>query len=148
VNLDSSGERGEAQVAEELTGLLGHAPAEWSAETLTHNVYSAVTAGIWRIRAGSASVVVLKVISSAGTAASEEWSSSEYSSHWNFWEREALAYEQGVTKVYSEAGISSPRLLALNRRPNGDVALWLEDVHSGGDSVPGTRPSHTNGSAP
>jgi hypothetical protein len=77
VNLDSSGERGEAQVAEELTGLLGHAPAEWSAETLTHNVYSAVTAGIWRIRAGSAPVVVLKVISSAGTAASEEWSSSE-----------------------------------------------------------------------
>jgi hypothetical protein len=65
-----------------------------------------------------------------------------------FWEREALAYKQGVTTVYSEAGISSPRLLALNRRPNGDVALWLEDVHSGGDSVPGTRPSHTNGSAP
>jgi hypothetical protein len=45
----------------------------------------------------------------------------------------------GVTTVYSKAGFSSPRLLALNRRPNGDVALWLEDVHSGGDSVPGTQ---------
>jgi hypothetical protein len=138
VRVESSGERGEAQVAEELTKLLGHAPAEWSAEILTHNIYNAVTAGIWRVRVGSASIV-LKVVSPAGAAPSEEWSPSEYSSHWNYWEREALAYEQGVTAVYSEAGISGPRLLALNRRPNGDVALWLEDAQSGGGTVPGKQ---------
>lgn len=79
MNLDSSGERGEAQVAEELTRFLGHAPAEWSAETLTHNIYNAVTAGIWWIRAGSASVVVLKVISLAGTAALQKRISSTQS---------------------------------------------------------------------
>jgi len=72
--------------------------------------------------------------------ASEEWSPSEVPSHWNYWEREALAYESGITTVYSEAGISGPRLLASYRRPNGDVALWLVDVsRDGGDAVPGTR---------
>ena len=83
---------GEAQIVEELTRLLGHAPVDWSAEALTHNTYNAVTAGIWRVRAGSASMV-LKVISPGGEmVASDEWSSSEVPSHWNYWEREALAY--------------------------------------------------------
>ena len=127
---------GEAQIVEELTRLLGHAPVDWSAEALTHNTYNAVTAGIWRVRAGSVSVV-LKVISPGGeVVASEEWSSSEVPSHWNYWEREALAYESGITAVYSEAGISGPRLLASFRRPNGEVALWLEDISRDG-AVPG-----------
>ena len=118
----------EAQIAEELARLLGHAPVEWSAEALTHNTHNVVTGGIWRVRAGSASVV-LKVVSPGGeVVASGEWSPSEDPSHWNYWEREVLAYESGVTAVYSRVGISGPRLLASNRRPNGDVALWLEDM--------------------
>ena len=128
----------EAQIAEELTRLLGHAPVDWSAETLTHNTHNAVTAGIWRVRAGSASLV-LKVISPSGTAASEEWRASEAPSDWNYWQREALAYEGGITALYSEAGICGPRLLASNRRPNGAISLWLEDAQSGDGPVPGTR---------
>lgn len=124
----------EARFVAELAGILGHEPAEWSAEPLTHNVRNAVTAGVWRVRVGSSSFV-LKVVSPRGTSASGEWSPSEDPSHWNYWEREALAYELGLTAAYSGAGISGPRLLASNRRPNGDVALWLEDA--GGDSVPG-----------
>ena len=59
--------------------------------------------------------------------------------HWNYWEREALAYESGVTSTYSGAGIPGPRLSwPSHRRPSGDVALWLEDASGGGDSVPGT----------
>jgi hypothetical protein len=58
--------------------------------------------------------------------------------HWNYWEREALAYESGLTSGYSGAGIRGLRLLASHRRPDGDVTLWLEDA-GGGDSVPGTR---------
>ncbi len=82
---------GEALIVEELTRLLGHAPAGWSAEILTHNTRNAVTDGIWRVRAGSASVV-LKVVSPGGEeVASEEWSPSEVPSHWNYWEREALS---------------------------------------------------------
>jgi phosphotransferase family enzyme len=129
----------ESYTTKELTELLGHTPAEWSEETLTHNANNAVTAGIWRIRAGSLSTV-LKVVSPPGVrATSEEWDSSEDPSHWNYWEREALAYERGVTSVYSAAGISGPRLLSLNRRPNGEVSLWLEDAQSEDGSVPGTR---------
>lgn len=129
---------GEAGVVEELTELLGYAPPEWSAEALTHNANNAVTAGIWRIRAGSFSAV-LKVLSPEAKATSEEWSSSEDPSHWNYWKREALAYEHGLTAAYSEAGISGPGLLAPIRRPNGDVALWLEDAQSETGSIPGTR---------
>jgi len=126
----------EAQIVEELTKLLGHAPVDWSAEILTHNTNNAVTAGIWRVRFGSASVV-LKVLSPSGTASSGEWSPSEMPSHWNYWEREALAYESGVTAVYSAARISGTRLLDSNRRPNAEVALWLEDARRN-CAVPGT----------
>jgi hypothetical protein len=120
---ESSEEGSETRIVEELTRLLGQAPVEWSAEALTHNTYNVVTGGIWRVRAGSASVV-LKVVSPADdAAASEEWSPSEEPSHWNYWEREALAYESGITAVYSGAGICGPRLLASNRRPNGEIAL-------------------------
>jgi hypothetical protein len=137
VKEDGPHKGGEAQIVEELTRLLGHAPVDWSAEALTHNTYNTVTAGIWRVRAGSASMV-LKVISPGGEmVASEEWSPSEVPSHWNYWEREALAYESGITGVYSETGISGPRLLASFRRPNGEVALWLVDVSRDG-AVAGT----------
>jgi hypothetical protein len=132
-----SDERNAALAGEELAELLDHAPARWSAEALIHNSYNAVTAGVWRVRAGPASFV-LKVLSPDGTAASGEWSPSGDPTHWNYWEREALAYESGVTSAYSGAGIRGPRLLASHRRPSGDVALWLEDARGGGDSVPGT----------
>ena len=120
---DDTRGQSKSYTTKELTELLGHTPAERSEETLTHNANNAVTAGIWRIRAGSLSTV-LKVVSPPGVrATSEEWNSSEDPSHWNYWEREALAYERGVTSVYSAAGISGPRLLSLNRRPNGEVSL-------------------------
>ncbi len=136
---DDTRGQSKSYTTKELTELLGHTPAERSEETLTHNANNAVTAGIWRIRAGSLSTV-LKVVSPPGVrATSEEWNSSEDPSHWNYWEREALAYERGVTSVYSAAGISGPRLLSLNRRPNGEVSLWLEDAQSEDGSVPGTR---------
>ena len=96
---ESSDERNAALAGEELAGLLDHAPAGWSAEALTHNAHIAVTAGIWRVRAGPASFV-LKVLSPGGTAASGEWSPSGDPTHWNYWEREALAYESGVTSTY------------------------------------------------
>jgi hypothetical protein len=129
---------GEAPIVEELARLLGDAPVDCSAEPMTHNSHNAVTAGVWRVRSGSASVV-LKVISPGGeVVASEEWGPSEEPSHWNYWEREALAYESAITALYSGAGISGPRLLASHRRPNGNVALWLEDASRDG-AVPGTR---------
>ncbi len=131
--------QGESYTTKELTELLGHTPAEWSEETLTHNANNAVTAGIRRIRVGSLSTILKVVSPPGGRATSEEWNASEDPLHWNYWEREALAYEQGVTSAYSAAGIFGPRLLALNRLPNGEISLWLEDTQSEDNSVPGTR---------
>jgi hypothetical protein len=135
---ESLHKRSEAPIVEELTRLLGQTPVDWSAEALTHNTHNAVTTGIWRVRAGSASVVLKVVSPGVDAAASEEWRSSEVPSHWNYWEREALAYESGLTALYSEAGICGPRLLASYRRPSGEIALWMEDAKSDG-AVPGTR---------
>jgi hypothetical protein len=41
-----SDERNAVLAGEELTELLDHAPARWSAEPLIHNGHNAVTAGI------------------------------------------------------------------------------------------------------
>ena len=60
-------------------------------------------------------------------------------SHWNYWEREALAYESGITAAYSESGIIGPRLLASYRRPNVGISLWLEDAQSEDRTVPGPQ---------
>lgn len=129
---------GRASFVEELSGLLGREAAGWSAEPLTHNPLNAVTVGIWRIRAGSFSAV-LKVLSPGGEATSDEWGASGEPTHWNYWRREALAYEHGLTKAYSGAGVSGPGLLALHHRPDGEVALWLEDAGAGRGTVPGSR---------
>jgi hypothetical protein len=110
--------------SKELGRLLEYTPEEWCEDTLVHNTNNAV----------------LKVLSpTGGGTKSEEWRPSEDPSHWNYWEREALAYEQGVTSAYSVAGISGPGLLSLNRRPNGEISLWLRDAQSEDGSVPGTR---------
>ena len=108
----SSDKGSETQILEELTQLLGHAPVDWSMETLTHNTRNAVTSGIWRVRAGSVSVVLKEVSPGDGAAASEEWSPSGVPSHWDYWEREALAYESGVALAYEEAGVRGSRFLA------------------------------------
>lgn len=103
----------EAQIAKELTRLLGYAPVDWSAEALMHNTHNVVTDGIWRARAGSASVVLKVVSPGDDAAASEEWSPSEVPSHWNYWEREALAYEsasrRSTRRPASPARASWPR---------------------------------------
>jgi hypothetical protein len=54
--------------------------------------------------------------------------------HFRYWRREQLVYEQGVPAPYVEAGLRAPRLLGVYEEPTGEVALWLEDV--GG--TPGT----------
>jgi hypothetical protein len=107
----------EAQILRELTRLLDRAPVDWSLETLTHNTHNAVTAGIWRVRVGSASFVLKVVSPESEEGTSEEVHSSEVPSCWNYWEREVLAYESGITALYSETGIMGPRPLPPPPRP-------------------------------
>lgn len=113
-------------VTRELAELLGEEPAHWTAESLVHNRFNAVTAGIWRIRSGSWHAV-LKVLTKRPSE-DPQWAASEDPTHWNYWCREALVYEHRLPEAWTAGGIGGPRLLGLFRRSDGDIALWLEDV--------------------
>ena len=65
---------------------------------------------------------------------SSHWAASDDPSHWNYWRREALAYENDLAGHYRGDGIDAPKLLRSFTRPGGEIALWLEDVVG----VPGT----------
>ncbi|HEU5331975.1 MAG TPA: phosphotransferase, partial [Actinocrinis sp.] len=96
-------------------------------EELTHNQGNQATGGIWRV-SGPRGRAILKIGTGAGTG-TERWRTSDDPRHWNFWRREYLAYSSGFAdSVYAEAGIRAPALLFGEDRPDGSLALWLEDV--------------------
>ncbi|GAA2308184.1 hypothetical protein GCM10010234_59990 [Streptomyces hawaiiensis] len=95
-------------------------------EPLTHNPSNGVTAGVWRVTGGDRSAV-LKVLTRTKET-SVAWSASNDPRHWNFWRREAYVYRSGLAGVWQRHGIRAPRLLECVERPDGDVALWLENV--------------------
>jgi hypothetical protein len=128
----------EAQLAGELAAVLGAPPPAWTAELLTHNSFNAITAGIWRIRAGSRSFI-RKVVAPGRADAAPQWAASIDPTHWNYWRREILAYAEGVTLVYADAGIAAPALLAQFPLPGGAVALWLVDLLRDPATTPGPR---------
>jgi len=99
-----------------------------SAEPLRHNAGNAATGGSWRVR-GPAGSAVLKLARppAAGTGIAA-WRTSDDPAHYNYWQREALAYAGGLTRAYADAGITAPDLLATARRDDGQVEVWLSDV--------------------
>ncbi|MFF1739341.1 phosphotransferase family protein [Streptomyces mirabilis] len=94
-------------------------------EPLVHNLKNGVTGGVWRVTLGDRSVVLKVLTRGKGTGGS--WDASDDPRHWNFWRREAHVYESGLARSWA-VGHHRPRLLASVDRPDGDVALWLEDV--------------------
>ena len=100
-----------------------------TAEPLRHGLGNAATGGIWRVRgtAGSAILKVARLPSAADLAKS--FPTSDAPDHWNYWRREALAYQTGLAATaYANAGLAAPALLEANNRPDGGVELWLADV--------------------
>ncbi|MFJ5995311.1 aminoglycoside phosphotransferase [Streptomyces sp. NPDC092370] len=95
-------------------------------EPLPHNPWNGVTAGVWRVTGGDRSAVLKVLTRTRETGVA--WSASNDPRHWNFWRREAYVYRSGLAQVWKRHGIRAPRLLECAERPNGDVALWLEDV--------------------
>jgi hypothetical protein len=98
-------------------------------ETLTHNAFNAATGGIWRVRGGASGPRVLKIAQPGTADPTLVWGTSEDPAHWNYWQREPLAYRSGlIASAYADAGLRGPRLLDAVDRPDGSIALWLEDV--------------------
>lgn len=94
-------------------------------EPLGHSV-PAATAGVWRVRAGGERAILKVVRHDSG--GNERWPSSELESHPYYWRREPLAYSSGLLERIEP--LRAPRCLHCADRPDGSVALWLEDVGS------------------
>ena len=86
---------------------------------LTYNPSNGVTAGMW-----SEDGVVHKVLTRRRDAPSH-WAASDDERHWNFWRREALAYESGLP---AQLGLGAPRVLGIAESDEGDIELRLEHV--------------------
>jgi Phosphotransferase enzyme family len=80
---------------------------------------------VWRVHAGGRSAVLKLLRLNAGPH--EQWPSRPGPDDPYYWLREPLAYESRALEPF---GV--PRLLGRVDRPDGDVALWLED---GGDPL-------------
>ncbi|MGC0206897.1 aminoglycoside phosphotransferase [Streptomyces levis] len=110
----------------EVREVLGVPPDRAEFEPLLHDPRNGVTAGVWRVTGGGRTAV-LKVLTrtkEAGVA----WAASNDPRHGSFWRREAYVHRSGLARVWEGHGIRAPRLLECVERPDGDVALWLEDV--------------------
>jgi hypothetical protein len=119
-----------ARVVERLTG--SPTPGRWRSDPLYEPVASA-TAGIWRV-SGDGWSVVLKLVHHSGDG-HPNWQAGAAEDHWYYWRREALAYESGLTATFT-GGLRGPACHLVCERPDGRIALWLEDAGSGD---PGTR---------
>jgi len=111
------------------------------AEPLRHGQANAATGGIWRVR-GPAGTAILKVARLPAAAdPPKAFPTSDEPSHWNYWRREALAYETGLAATaYAGSGITTPDVLAVGARLDGGVELWLADVSGlGGFAWPVAR---------
>jgi hypothetical protein len=101
-----------------------------AADVLIHNEGNAATGGVWRVH-GSTGSAVLKVARppTTETVGSPFCQNGDEPTHWNYWQREALAYTTGLAgSVYADAGIVAPELLDASHRRDGAIELWLADA--------------------
>jgi hypothetical protein len=105
-----------------------------SVEVPPHN--SALSAGVYILTLGDGTRAVLKHLTSEQPAG-EPWSThwrfrSDEKTHWNYWLRESLCYERGLTTAFRSGGVAAPELIAS--RADRDEALLLVSLVGG---VPG-----------
>ncbi|MGB6059047.1 MAG: hypothetical protein WBF71_12385 [Microthrixaceae bacterium] len=106
-----------------------------SFSSLVHNRANPVTSDVQRVVFGAGSDIgepgssaIIKTIRADGPQIVPHWPAGADSSHWNFWSREALAYENHVPDAFRVGGLRGPRLLDRVELSDGSVQLWLEDV--------------------
>lgn len=115
-----------------------HDPVE-SVTSLVHNRANPVTRDVLRVVVSdttgvpsgvteASSTAVVKTLCRDGAVVVPHWTAGADPTHWNYWNREALAYVEGVTDAFAAGGIRGPKLLDVVESPDGSIQLWLEEV--------------------
>ncbi len=105
--------------------MLGAGAGAVSAVEQLYEPVASASIGIWRVRADDRSAVLK--LTAHSDAGHENWRSGEDPTHWYYWRREALAYESGLLGSLT-GGLRASRCHLVASRPDGSVALWLEDL--------------------
>lgn len=112
---------------------------EWAVQPLRYTVRNITSAGLYRLRGTAAGPdtdihphllwsLILKIVQPSGD------SSADDPGHWNYWKREALAYQSGLLErlidLHSLAptGLAMPRCWKVEEKSDGRLWLWLEDI--------------------
>jgi hypothetical protein len=83
------------------------------------------TVGVWRVRVANASAV-LKLLR-LGAGSNINWETSPEPDHPRWWRRELVVLRDDLLDVL-QPELRPPRLLHAADRPDGSLALWLEDL--------------------
>ncbi|QSO52694.1 phosphotransferase [Alicyclobacillus curvatus] len=108
--------------------LLGHDVQliDWEPSPIHWSPSNEVTDGLWQM-SGTASRGAGSISWSMVIKTVKPVKSHSDASHYNYWKREVLAYQSGVTDCLPDS-VRAPRCLMLEERPEGTVRLWLERI--------------------
>lgn len=85
----------------------------------------AATAGVWRVRVAGGSAVLKLLRLDAGS--NVNWAASAAPDHPRWWRRELVVLRDDLVEVLRPE-LRPPTLLHVGDRPDGSLALWLEDL--------------------
>jgi hypothetical protein len=89
-----------------------------AAEPLRHGLGNAATAGIWRVRGPAGSAILKAARRPAGHEPARAFPTSDEPGHWNYRQREALAYQTGLAAT----AYAAHRDLSCRVRPTAQPA--------------------------
>lgn len=113
------------RVVAQLTG--SSDTGTWRREALQQEGVASATVGLFRV-SGDRWSVVLKLVG-LDREGHPNWRAGEQPDHWYYWRREPLAYQSGLLASFT-GGLRAPRCYIVAERPDGSVALWLEDLQA------------------
>lgn len=96
--------------------------------TMVFNPNNPVSGIVERLELADGSRAVRKVLCGDRPTTVPHWPAGQEPDHWNYWRREAAAYDDGVVDVFAPAGLRAPRLLGRVTPADGVEVLFLELV--------------------